>query len=613
MSADGGPPAARNRRPGTVRRRDGRRRSRGRRSADWPSRKPSRVNCEIAISRAARSSAAALQPASAASTLPRRTASSPATRRARRTRSAAGARCRWVTITRRARSHDGRATQRRRDEPRGAAAGSAHASASEPSSDDAGSCSASTVTSSKRVGHETREPGNAVASRRGSASARRRAQTRYVEVRVEARHRAARSRPTSTDRARTLRARSPMRSRSEPDRPASARSAAAIAGAVCSTQNPQPCVSISLHGQVRVTIDRHAAASDSTTDEPEALGVGALHHDVGVLQQRPFVAAVNRADRVDVPTAARTAAAADRESGRARPARRARGASTDALARSVGKRVGEQIEPLDAVHAAEEQHDERARPGCRAARDSRATRCARPIEIDAVGHDRDRHAQARDARSASASCSEVACSSAARFTIAASSSDQAAALRQPAALHRLRLQHASRRDDVRHVADCARQMRRPPLRHVPDAVDVTDVGASAAPRVSGLRTRAPKNRRGNALRRRSAPARRRTRSPSGGDGGRLSCPLAVVVTTSTSTPARCSPWHRPRTDAGGPPYGDAGGKVGRDVENPQRVRSDGARPASNSELGPAGCGLLGRSTGSAGSGRAARSARRDRP
>ena len=101
-----------------------------------------------------------------------------------------------------------------------------------------------------------------------------------------------------------------------------------------------------------------------------------------------------------------------------------------------------------------------------------------------------------------------------------------------AALHRLRLQHAPRRHHVRQPPARARR-RRPPLRHVPDAVDVADVGASQRRRSAGARSRAPKNRRGNAA------ATYRTGTPSYSlAAGRRRRPAACRRWPSSSPPRR---------------------------------------------------------------------------
>ena len=160
------------------------------------------------------------------------------------------------------------------------------------------------------------------------------------------------------------------------------------------------------------------------------------------------------------------------------------------------------------MHAAEEQHDERA------GRDAEARAIAaggllRRVEVDAVRHHRDRHAELEiaDARRLPVRRSRAAaprlrdCGARAANTPPPSASGRAAspaAAACPAATRRT----ARRRARARR--------RRPPLRHVPHAVDVADVGAGERGR---QRPRAAARRRTAAGMRppRSGPARRRTR------------------------------------------------------------------------------------------------------
>ena len=159
------------------------------------------------------------------------------------------------------------------------------------------------------------------------------------------------------------------------------------------------------------------------------------------------------------------------------------------VARTSAMRRAEQIEPLDAMHAAEEQHDERAGRDAEP-RAIAADGALRRIEVDAVGHDRDRHAEPEIADRVGLLFGRRMQQRRA-FQIAALEQRVRHRLPPAAAPHRLRLQHAARRDHVRHAMR-ARKARRRPLRHVPHAVDVADVGAGERGRQRPSQARAEK-------------------------------------------------------------------------------------------------------------------------
>ncbi len=172
----------------------------------------------------------------------------------------------------------------------------------------------------------------------------------------------------------------------------------------------------------------------------------------------------------------------------------------------------------------------------------------------------------------------------------------------------------ARRDDVRH-ARRAREMRRPPLRHVPHAVDVADVGASER---SGQRTadaRAEKPLRERAPRR-SGPARRRTRSPSGGRRRQRRPPVGGrrhhFDVDAGALQALAQAEHRGRRSAVG--HAPARSRATRGAPS-RRVSRDPGRSAraAASNMSSVSRVCLAARSGPAGSDRAAPSARRDRP
>ena len=157
-----------------------------------------------------------------------------------------------------------------------------------------------------------------------------------------------------------------------------------------------------------------------------------------------------------------------------------------------GKGVRQQIEPLDRCsrprNSTTNAVSRNSEPLAKTARRRSGT-----MQVDAVRHNSNRHPKF-SARSAPASCSDVACSIAAPRRFRPSSSAKAIAFRHRPRAHRFRLEHAARRDDIGNIGG-ARQVRRPPFRHIPDAMDVADVGRSESTDERGAHACAEKSLR----------------------------------------------------------------------------------------------------------------------
>ena len=221
------------------------------------------------------------------------------------------------------------------------------------------------------------------------------------------------------------------------------------------------------------------------------------------------------------------------------------------------ERVGEQIEPLDPVHAPEIQDHERVRRDAEPRAIAAGACCAEsrstPFGTTAIGTPSCR------SRSASASCSDVACSSAAPRRLRRSSSLRHSLAPSPAP-HRLRLQHAPRRHHVRHAAG-ARQVRPPttPARSRRRGCGRHRRGRARRPAARGpARRRSAAETRRHVAHRHAIVARRRA-----GDAG--SC----APRWPSSSPLR----HR-RRRAAAPGTTRARRRAGRRTESRRKVRRD---------------------------------------
>ena len=216
---------------------------------------------------------------------------------------------------------------------------------------------------------------------------------------------------------------------------------------------------------------RHAGGERLDDGEAEAFGIGALDGDVRVFQQRPFLGALDGADCVHRLGVRREAGADPRDQ-----AMLVGPGDHEMQRRPIGARrrkgVGEEIETLDPVQTAEKQDDEGV---CRNAEAGTiaATRSIGGGEIHAVRHDRDgyveRERPQRVGLLIGGRVQHRGAPKVARFEETIGHS-----LAKAPAPHRCRLQHAARRDHVGDVSP-AREVRRPPLGHVPEPVDVAHV------------------------------------------------------------------------------------------------------------------------------------------
>ena len=223
-----------------------------------------------------------------------------------------------------------------------------------------------------------------------------------------------------------------------------------------------------------------------------------------------------------------------------------------------GEGLGEQIEPLDAMHAAEEQHHERvggnAETRAKAALAAfAASRRSTPFGMTAIG----------------ASEAEVAERAGFLFggrvqqrRAASGSGDRAArrrGLAPPADLRRLRLQHAPRRDHVRHAGARA-----------PGATPTTRARSRRRGRGRDRRATAPRSAaRGRARRRTAAETIARHSAPArpGRRRRRAATPAGCRVHSQSSSRPR-----RRRRRAAVPGTGRAPTRVVRRTEAPAENR-----------------------------------------
>jgi hypothetical protein len=154
----------------------------------------------------------------------------------------------------------------------------------------------------------------------------------------------------------------------------------------------------------------------------------------------------------------------------------------------------EQIEPLDAMHAAEEQHDERAWRDAKP-RAIAADGALRRVEVDAVGHDRDWYTEPEIANRVGLLFGRRMQQRRA-FQIAALEQRVGDAFRQRP--RRIACGCSMPRGEITYGTRCARARRDADHSGTFHTPWMWQMSARASAAVSGPRMRAPKNRFGNA-------------------------------------------------------------------------------------------------------------------